>query len=205
MDDDTERRGIPTAHIKFGETLALLSGDALLNLAYETLIDAIGESNCDPLVVEGCRIIAKAAGGSGMLGGQTVDLQLQKATQPPADPRREVEYIYRNKTGALFMSAIKAGAVMAGVSGGDLENITAFARDFGFAFQLLDDYNEITDAAQSGKAVDPWDSPYFTHFGMEEGIATLQRLTAAATAQLAGFSARFDTRFFADLLAEIFH
>jgi len=199
MDDDAERRGIPSAHVKFGEAVALLSGDALLNLAYETLFDAVCDSNFDKQVAQGCRVIAKAAGGGGMLGGQIVDILLQKSDASPESMGREAEYIYNNKTGALFAAAVKAGAVMAGVGGGDLESITEFGRDFGFAFQLLDDYNEIKEAG-SGK-IDPSVSPYFAYKGLDAGVLELTNLTAGISARLADIGKRFDISFFSELTA----
>jgi len=201
LDNDNLRRGIPTNHIKFGENVALLAGDALLNLAYETLFDAIRESTIDDkavdtYVAEGCYNIAQYAGGNGMIGGQIVDVLLAKSKIAPSDPRREVEYIYRNKTCALFVTSIRAGAIIAGIKDKDLENICAFAEEFGFAFQLLDDLDDIKNSTK----IDPAVSPYLAYLGKEKGIADMKNYALSAKNRLKELNKRFDTAFFEELL-----
>ena len=197
LDNDEIRRGKPTNHIKFGENVALLAGDALLNLAYETLFDAIRQSAVDAYVAEGCYNIAKYAGGNGMIGGQVVDVLLAKAAKLPPEPHREVEYIYRNKTCALFVCSVRAAALIAGIKDKDLENICAFGEEFGFAFQLLDDLDDIRD---NNNEIDRTDSPYFAYFGMEAGISNMKNYALSAKMRLLELSKRFDTSFFEELL-----
>jgi len=201
LDNDITRRGMPTNHVKFGENVALLAGDALLNLAHETLFDAIRESAADETaidayVVEGCYNIAKYAGGNGMIGGQVVDVLLPIAEKRPANPKREVEYIYRNKTCALFVCSLRAAAIITGIKDRDLENITAFGEDFGFAFQILDDLDDINNQ----KEIDPVVSPYLAYFGLEEGKTDMQNYATNAKLRLEALSIRFDTSFFDELL-----
>jgi len=203
LDDDDMRRGKPSNHIKYGEHIALLGGDALLNLAYEALFDAIRESEGNPLVIKAAGVIAKGAGGNGMMGGQVVDLLLQKSGKTPKNPAREVDYIYRNKTGALFVLSLKAGAIMAGLSGVDLDKVASFGMDFGISFQLLDDYQDIQELPKDAK-INPMDNPYFAYIGLESGLKTMETGIAAITQYLADLKLRFDTTFFEDMIMTTF-
>lgn len=129
MDDDSERRGRPTVHVRYGEANAILVGDALLALAFETLARADVPS----------RVVARlayAAGSRGLVGGQVDDLI---AVGAPTVNREELISIHERKTGALFGFAIWGGGCCAGASAGDLECLDRFAHHYGLAFQAVDD------------------------------------------------------------------
>lgn len=149
MDDDDFRRGLPTNHKVYGEATAILAGDALLTQAFITLAQpnpAI-DSATQQHVIE---IIAQAAGSSGMVGGQVVDMEAEGQT-----PNLEiVNYIHRHKTGALILAAIQCGALLGGADEKTFADLTRFGESAGLAFQIADDILDIVgDQEQLGKDV----------------------------------------------------
>jgi len=147
MDDDALRRGRPTCHVVFGEAMAVLVGDALLNLAYETLLAAPW---ADPdRAIRVSRTLARAASHRGLLGGQVLDLQAEG--EPPA--AATLEAIHGAKTGALIRAALVAGGQVAGAPEPDLERLDAAGTELGLAFQIADDILDVTGrAAELGKS-----------------------------------------------------
>jgi len=145
MDDDDERRGRPSLHIKFGEALAILAGDALLTDAFAVIAgSAAGGPASDArralsIVAE----VAAASGPDGMVAGQVVDLASEGLTDVPL---RTVTAIHRRKTGALIRCAVRAGAIAAGASPRQIESLTAYGEALGLAFQIADDILDATDA-----------------------------------------------------------
>jgi geranylgeranyl diphosphate synthase, type II len=129
MDDDTLRRGRPTCHIAFDEATAILAGDALLILAFETLANVPNIGNA--LALE----LARAAGSRGVIAGQAEDLAAE-GRNPDADM---VTYIHRNKTAALIRTACVMGGQCAGADFQCLEHLAAYGEHIGLAFQLIDD------------------------------------------------------------------
>lgn len=152
MDDDTMRRGRPTAHVVYGEGIAILSGDALLTEAFALLArepheaGAIGESELNRRKLRACAIIADAAGAGGMVGGQAIDLQAAVPGAPPLDPARLRE-MHSRKTGALIRASAMAGAVMAGATGEIEGAISRYAIQAGLAFQIVDDILDVEGAS----------------------------------------------------------
>jgi geranylgeranyl diphosphate synthase type II len=145
MDDDDERRGRPSLHVKYGEALAILAGDALLTEAFAVIAGAARGKRAEDarraltVVAE----VAAASGADGMVAGQVVDL----ASEGLADvPLRTVTSIHRRKTGALIRCAVRAGAIVAGASRRELERLTAYGEALGLAFQIADDVLDATDA-----------------------------------------------------------
>jgi geranylgeranyl pyrophosphate synthase len=148
MDDDDLRRGRPTCHVKFGEATAILAGDALQALAFQTVAedDALGADVRVQLVAE----LARAAGTpEGMVAGQAHDL----AAEARADVEGpELELIHRRKTGALIRASARAGALVAGADAAGLAAVTRYAEDLGLLFQITDDLLDVTaTAADLGK------------------------------------------------------
>ncbi|OPY57543.1 MAG: Farnesyl diphosphate synthase [Pelotomaculum sp. PtaU1.Bin035] len=148
MDDDDYRRGRPTNHKIYGEAMAILAGDALLTMAFGLLAKC---SNSRPEdVVKVIAEVAAAAGTSGMIGGQVVDT-FSAGEEINADT---LEYIHRNKTGALYRAAVRTGAILAGAEEKKLAVLTEYAEYLGLAFQIKDDILDIEgDAAKIGKPV----------------------------------------------------
>lgn len=129
MDNDFLRRGKPTVHAKFGEAMALLCGDALLNLAYEILFEA---SNTDPDLLPSCRLIAQCAGASGMVGGQAMEFDGSELTE-------DVLYVLDGKkTGKLIECAILSSALLSH-DPEKISTLSSYAKYAGLAFQLSDD------------------------------------------------------------------
>ena len=152
MDDDDLRRGLPTSHKKFGEAMAILAGDALLTMAFETL--ALGYAA--PVAAVCTSELARGAGPVGMVGGQVLDLVSEgRITNQETKP--ELEAIHRAKTGALFRAAIRMGVLVA--AGGDITHpaltpMTRFSEAFGLAFQVTDDILDVQSSSeQAGKRV----------------------------------------------------
>jgi len=149
MDNDDFRRGRPTSHKVYGEAMAILTGDALLTIAFE-LIARCGEQ-CPAEAVNRVTLeIAQAAGSRGLIGGQVVDLLSEnKQIEAPV-----LEYIHRHKTGALFRAAVRAGAILGGATAVQLEALTTYAEQMGLAFQIKDDLLDIEgDETKIGKPV----------------------------------------------------
>jgi geranylgeranyl diphosphate synthase, type II len=146
LDNDDLRRGKPTCHVVFGEAIAILAGDALQTLAYQTLS---GLRCPAPAVVEIVRLIAEATGTiEGMIGGQVLDLEAEH-TKPTAE---SVDAIHRAKTGALIRVSLVTGGVYAGGDGETVRRLTGFGRKAGLAFQIVDDVLDVTqDSEQLGK------------------------------------------------------
>ncbi len=147
MDDDDLRRGRPTVHVQFDEATAILAGDGLLTLAFEILADP--ETHPDAAVrADLCLGLARAAGLAGMVGGQTFDIEAEKATTP-----HELETIARlqaMKTGALLKFGVEAGAIVAGASPQQRAALGEYGAALGAAFQVADD---ILDAESTSDAL----------------------------------------------------
>ena len=132
MDDDDLRRGRPTSHVRFGEAIAILAGDALQALAFQALTEA-------PLPpgsrLDSVRRLAAACGPEGMVGGQTLDMKATRRDPGPAG----LEEIHRRKTGALFGASAALGALAGGAERSVVEALEAFGLELGLVFQIVDD------------------------------------------------------------------
>jgi len=197
LDNDDLRRGKPTCHVVYGEAIAILAGDALQTLAFETL----SELACPaPQTVSIVREIAVAVGTGvgpigqpGMIGGQVMDIEGEHQ-KPTA---QLVETIHRAKTGALITVSIVAGGIFAGATPDAIERLRIFGQKAGLAFQIVDDVLDMTqDSAQLGKtagkdtASDKATWPAV--FGLEQSQQDAERLIKEAFAQLAPFGPAAD-------------
>lgn len=168
MDNDDLRRGKPTNHKVFGEAIAVLAGDALLNEAMKVLVDYSLEEGRDAL--RATKIIADAAGSDGMIGGQIVDIINEEKEEISLD---ELNYMHLKKTGELIKASIMAGAVLAGASNKDIKKLEEFGYKLGLAFQIKDDILDVVGNTEDlGKNVhkdqDCNKNNYITIFGLEE-------------------------------------
>lgn len=143
MDDDDLRRGQPTCHKKFGEATAILAGDGLLTLAFETLAGAPIEAARRAAVISE---VARAAGTvRGMVAGQVADIEAE-GKEPDA---AALEYIHRSKTAALIRGSVAAGGIAAGASDGDVERLRKFGENIGWAFQVVDDILDVEESSSA--------------------------------------------------------
>lgn len=145
LDNDELRRGLPTAHVKFGEAMAILAGDALLNYAFETATKAFKGTMQDIQTAKALQILARKPGIYGMIGGQTVDVE---------EENKEISfdtlmYIHNNKTAALIECAMMIGAVLAGASEKEVAVIEKIANKVGIAFQIEDDILDVVSTSDT--------------------------------------------------------
>jgi len=152
MDDDSLRRGQPTVHKAYDEWTAILAGDALLTLAFE--ITARPQTHADAHVrAELALLLARAAGGRGMVQGQMLDLAADKLGQPPSPTLDHVRRLQGLKTGALIAAASEAGAILAQAPAADRAALKSYGEHLGLAFQIADDLLDAEGDAQTvGKA-----------------------------------------------------
>jgi geranylgeranyl diphosphate synthase type II len=150
MDDDDLRRGLPTCHKAFDEATAILAGDGLLTLAFELLASNAKAPGVGPArALEALGLLAKAAGGQGMVGGQMADLLGEGRRLDLA----QLKAIHAGKTGALITVSLEIGAVLAGAKPAQRKALAGFGRHIGLAFQVADDILNVEgDAAKLGKA-----------------------------------------------------
>ena len=149
MDDDDYRRGQLTSHKVFGEAVAILAGDALLTYAFEVMAGPDLTARFTPAVLlQATHCLARAAGFSGMVGGQVVDM----ASEGREVPLDVLEYIHRYKTGALIGAAVSIGGLLGGGSAAQLEALKRYGQAIGLAFQIADDVLDVEgDSAALGK------------------------------------------------------
>lgn len=145
MDNDEYRRGRKTTHAVYGEAMAVLAGDALLNYAYETAAEAFSMEPDNPRIGRAFGILTKKAGVYGMVGGQTADVESEGETGISKD---KLNFIYRMKTGALLEAAMLTGAVLAGASDKEQQMIEKAAGEAGLAFQIQDDILDVTSSLE---------------------------------------------------------
>jgi geranylgeranyl pyrophosphate synthase len=196
MDNDTLRRGRPTAHVVYGEGMAILSGDGLLTEAFALLAREPVES---PFItaaelaqrkLRALAIIAEAAGAAGMVGGQALDLEAAVAGAVSLDGEA-LKGMHSRKTGALIRGSALAGAVMAGAPPDHLAAIDAYGEALGLAFQIVDDILDVEGASAelgktAGKDAAAGKPTYPALFGLDESRRLAAGCADRANAALAG-------------------
>jgi geranylgeranyl diphosphate synthase, type II len=191
MDDDDVRRGMPTCHKAFDEATAILTGDALLTLAFEILAKQID----DPTIAVGLiRQLAHDAGASGMIAGQIADLKAQQSS----GTKELVEYIHVNKTAKMFRCATAMGAICGAATKRQFESLCEYGLHVGLAFQISDDILDVTASSEqlgktAGKDLKAAKCTYPAVVGMEKAKALQKKLTAAAIAELEPFGNKAET------------
>ena len=152
MDNDDLRRGKPTNHKVFGEAMAILAGDALLNYAVETMLQGTQGLDGDMLsnYLAAMRIIMGAAGISGMIGGQVADI----LSEERVISLQEMDYIHMHKTGALLEACVESGCLIAGAEPATQGRLISYSQRIGLAFQIVDDILDIEgNEADLGKPI----------------------------------------------------
>lgn len=192
MDNDDFRRGKLTSHKVYGEAIALLAGDALLNLAYETITDAIITSSQNTAQkLRALKLIAEASGTSGMIGGQVIDMESgYKKINPEA-----LEHMHRLKTGALIRAAVLAPALIFGASEKQIERLALYAGNIGLAFQIKDDIMDVESSFEimgkpSGSDEKAGKTTYVSLYGIKNAEAMLNSATMKAIEALSLFGSR---------------
>ena len=190
LDNDDLRRGKPTCHKAFGEATAILAGDALLTLAFETITGGGDSPPARRLRV--VHELARAIGTrGGMVGGQAIDLEAAGHAASAAT----VEYIHSAKTGAFIRAAGRSGALDAGAGEEDLLRVSAYGEKIGLAFQIADDILDIIGSKEElGKSVGKDDqqqkATYPALHGLEESRRIAARLVEEACEALAPYGER---------------
>ncbi|HWP40640.1 MAG TPA: farnesyl diphosphate synthase [Tepidisphaeraceae bacterium] len=189
MDDDDLRRGKPTSHKVFGEAMAILAGDAMVTLAFE-LLARRAEADLLPLLVAE---LARAAGPTGMIGGQVMDMASENQTLS----LQQLQQVHRMKTGALLAASCRLGALAARADPDKLDALTLFARHLGLAFQIVDDILDVTSSPeQLGKATNKdrrrGKNTYPALLGLDASRLEAHRQLDAALAALASLDQAAD-------------
>jgi farnesyl diphosphate synthase len=183
MDNDVLRRGKPTVHVRYGEAMAMLAGDAMQALAFEILTD---DADLPPVLqARLCALLARASGHAGMAGGQAIDL----ASVGKALPEAALREMHRRKTGALLQASVDMGAACGAAPPAALEALSAYGAAVGLAFQVVDDILDVTqDSAVLGKTAgkdEEHDKPtYVSVLGLDGARAWALRLRDEAQAAL---------------------
>jgi geranylgeranyl diphosphate synthase type II len=203
LDNDDFRRGKPTSHKVFGEAMAILAGDALLTLAFETLskMNSVADDRKARVIAE----LATAAGTvGGMIGGQVADLE---GEGKPPDPQL-LETIHRAKTGALLRASVRMGAIYAGADDRQLMAISHYGEHVGLAFQIVDDILDVEQSSESlgktaGKDAQQHKITFPAVYGLDESRRMAERERLSAHESLGLFGARAGRlRELADLIVQ---
>ena len=188
LDNDDYRRGQKTCHIVYGEDMAILAGDALLNYAYEVATKAFDLADQDEMmnVVEAVKILARKPGIYGMIGGQVADVELEGTPLS----MEQILFIHKNKTSALIEACMMIGAVLAGASKEDVMAMEECGEYIGLAFQIQDDILDLTgDEEEIGKPVGSDEknhkTTYVTLKGLEQSAKDVEEISKKAIEILA--------------------
>jgi len=202
MDDDDLRRGVPTNHKVFGEAMAILAGDAMVTLAFETIADEADPQFVPHLVRE----LAHAAGPAGMIGGQVLDI----TAEGQMIELHELQQMHFKKTGALITAACRLGAMaaglepesrqtrgMVGVHSGPLRDISSYGVHIGLAFQIVDDILDVTSTPEqlgkhTMKDAGIGKNTYPRFMGLDNSRAAATRAVDTAISSLAPFGSTAD-------------
>ena len=181
LDNDDYRRGRLTTHKVYGEAMGVLSGVALLNYAYETMLQAFSLTEDLDRVICALKVMAEKTGIHGMLGGQSVDVENDGK---PLE-KEMLDYIYRNKTSALIEASMMTGAILAGADEQQVAVVEEAAGNIGLAFQIQDDILDVTSTDEElGKPVHSDEKnnkvTYVTLFGIEEASRQVELLSGKA-------------------------
>jgi geranylgeranyl diphosphate synthase type II len=186
LDNDDLRRGKPTCHKKFGEAAAILAGDALLTLAFETIsATPVAAAQSVAIVKE----VSSAAGTiNGMVGGQVADIEAERQKIQP----EMLEYIHRSKTAALIRASVTSGALCAAAPADDVARLRRFGETIGWAFQVTDDILDVEESSAAlgktaGKDIAQQKATYPAIHGLQRSHEIAHDLATRAIAELAPY------------------
>ena len=198
LDNDDLRRGRPTNHKVYGDAMAILAGDGLLNYAFEIMLkSSIGKEN-PAKYLNAINEIAKSSGVYGIIRGQVVDIE----SEDKNIEMEKLDFIHLNKTAAIIVGCMRAGAIIGDATEEQLENITKYATNIGLSFQIADDILDITgDESKLGKKVgsdiDNNKSTYPSLIGLEKSKEIANDLINEAKTRISNIKG--DTEFLNDL------
>lgn len=188
MDNDDYRRGRKTTHIVYGEDMAILTGDALLNYAFETAASAFELAPQRSLMIgKALQVLSKKAGIYGMIGGQVVDV---KATGKVISGEK-LDFIYKLKTAALIEASMMIGAILAGADDKEIKIVEEIAEKIGLSFQIQDDVLDVESTAEVlGKPIHSDEkndkTTYVTWKGLDEAKVLVEQLSKEAVSMVEG-------------------
>lgn len=193
MDNDEYRRGRKTTHAVYGEAMAILAGDALLNYAFETALKAFDRKTHQDRVIRALQVLAQKAGIFGMIGGQTADIEAEAGQKDVTEEM--LLFIHANKTAALIQAALMCGAILAGAPQEDTDRMEKAAYNIGIAFQIQDDILDVTSTDEvlgkpTGSDAKNGKLTYVSLKGIEQARADDKALSEEAARLLAGASGR---------------
>ena len=181
IDNDLYRRGKKTTHAVYGEALGILSGDALLNYAYETASTAFSMEPANPAIGKAMALLTRKTGMYGMLGGQSVDV----TNEGKPMGHKMLDYIYENKTSALIEASLMVGAILAGATEEENVQMEQIGSKVGLAFQIRDDILDVTSTEEElGKPIHSDEKnqkqTYVTLRGLEGAAKDVERISEEA-------------------------
>ncbi|MDU4859558.1 MAG: polyprenyl synthetase family protein [Terrisporobacter othiniensis] len=193
LDNDDLRRGKPTNHKVFGEAMATLAGDALLNHAFEIMLSSSIDKKDANKYLKAINEVAKHAGIYGMIGGQVVDVE----SENKIIDKDKLDFIHLNKTAAMIIGCMRAGAIIGGASEEELEKVTKYGKNIGLSFQIVDDILDITgDEAKLGKPIgsdiENSKSTYPSLLGLEKSRQIARQLIDEGKSSIDDLSSEID-------------
>ncbi len=196
MDNDEYRRGRKTTHVVYGEGMAVLAGDGLLNYAFETACFAFEKAQSPAeyeKVAQAMRVLAGKAGIYGMIGGQCADIEAEEHQEEVTEEL--LLFIHEHKTAALIQCAMMIGAILAGADREQVDAVEKCAYNIGIAFQIQDDILDVTGSQEVlGKPVGSDEKngkiTYVTLYGLEKSAETVASLSKEAIQILTSFPER---------------
>lgn len=187
MDNDEYRRGRKTTHVVYGEAMAILAGDGLLNYAFETALKVFETEADKTRTARALSVLAKKAGIYGMIGGQTADIEAENMGDKVTE--EHLLFIHEHKTAALIQAAMMIGAILAGATEEQVKVVEKAAYDIGVAFQIQDDILDVTSTLETlGKPVGSDEknnkTTYVTLKGLETASSEQKEMSAHAISLL---------------------
>lgn len=206
MDNDMYRRGKKTTHVLYGEAMAILAGDGLLNYAFETACKAFTMEPGNENIGKALTVLAGKAGIYGMIGGQVADVEAEK--RGLALDEEKLMYIHEHKTAALIQSSFMIGAILAGAEEEDVKKLEKAAYNIGIAFQIQDDILDVTSTLEVlGKPIGSDEKnnklTYVKAHGLETAKKDVEKLSKEALEILQGMHSR--NEFLEQLVAYLIH
>ncbi|MBQ6788506.1 MAG: polyprenyl synthetase family protein [Lachnospiraceae bacterium] len=204
MDNDEYRRGRKTTHVVYGEAMAILAGDGLLNFAFETALKVFETEADKTRAAKALAVLAKKAGIYGMIGGQTADIEAENIGDKVTE--EHLLFIHEHKTAALIQASMMIGAILAGADEEQVEVVEKAAYDIGVAFQIQDDILDVTSTLETlGKPVGSDEknnkTTYVTLKGLETASCEQKEMSAHAISLLE--SLNMENMFLMELISSL--